>query len=329
MSIAAALSISQLTEDQAVEELARILDLAPDEADQLAFVHWKQEFSRRAQQLEQHIVHLQKVAAGDVPPGPEAETQDAPPHHLQPEPEPVPAATKEKPVSLRKTDDEKLASTLAYYQGFLARVKVRPGDRTLRNDCQKAACAVRTAARKAHHPEPVLEPLPPIPDPRPKGGTRPGDGVGMPKPKPAPIPTAPEPSQADVYPHHAAPLPEKAGPGPYKELTTEDLRALLPDQPIPTPVRARELAEEICRVVQTANRNNAALDSQGNEIPPVPVAPTSALREIRKAFWALLRDMEDMTYPERATLSHDLVFIQHQAAHALDLIEETEIPEAG
>ena len=241
MSIAAALPINQLTEDQAVEELARILDLAPDEADQLAFVHWKQEFSRRAQQLEQHIVHLQKVAGADVLPGPEAETQDAPPHHLQPEPPPSPAATKEKPVSLRKTDDEKLASTLAYYQGLLARVKVCPGERTLRNDCQKAACAVRAAARKAHHPEPVLEPLPPIPDPRPKGGTH----------------------------------------------------------------------------------------SQEDELPPVPVAPTSALREIRKAFWALLRDMEDMTYPERAALSYDLVFIQHQAAHALDLIEETEIPEAG
>ena len=57
--------------------------------------------------------------------------------------------------------------------------------------------------------------------------------------------------------------------------------------------------------------------------------PTPDREEIREAFWALLRDMEDMTYPERAALSYDLVFIQHQAAHALDLIKETEIPEAG
>lgn len=73
----AAFPVHTLTEDQAVEELGQILDSAPPEEDVVALYHWKQEHTVRAQQLEHHILRLQRAA--------KPETQNAPPHHLQPE----------------------------------------------------------------------------------------------------------------------------------------------------------------------------------------------------------------------------------------------------
>lgn len=62
--------VTALTEDQAVEELAAILDAAPPEEDQLARIRWGQEHAQRAQQLEQHIVHLHQVAGAAETPAP-------------------------------------------------------------------------------------------------------------------------------------------------------------------------------------------------------------------------------------------------------------------
>lgn len=76
--------VSTLTADQAVDELAKILDSAPDESDQLAFICWKRDYSARAQQLEQHIIHLQNLSEKAIqsPAGSDPISQDAPPPSL-------------------------------------------------------------------------------------------------------------------------------------------------------------------------------------------------------------------------------------------------------
>jgi hypothetical protein len=376
VSIAAALPISQLTEDQAVEELARICDLAPDESDQLAFVHWKQEFSKRAQQLEQHIVHLQKVAGVDALPGPEPETQDAPPHHLQPEPAPGPAGTTErKPVSAKKTPKEKLQRYLDAYNTILAQVHADPKDRDLRGRLSSAKANVKFCCKSLKLTEPTLAAAPPIPDPRPKGGARPGDGVGMPaKPKAAPkmwdgqhaAETSPE-TVAFVEKHMpelaASPLGrlvaaevaertgEKAGPDPYVEPTAEDLRALLPDQPVIHITEShvagdpRELAEAIRRVVQAGNQNRAAIDRQASTadldqrdrfameppffvpgIQPEPTAQDRA-RDIQRLFWPLCQSIEDLPDREAIRPALDVIHARLQTAYAL--VDEAVVSEAG
>ena len=63
MNPAAAMPVTALTEDQAVEELERLLDAAPDEEDQLIHIQWHQANAGRVKQLEQHILHLQRQAA--------------------------------------------------------------------------------------------------------------------------------------------------------------------------------------------------------------------------------------------------------------------------
>ena len=313
MSIAAALPINQLTEDQAVEELARILDLAPDEADQLAFVHWKQEFSRRAQQLEQHIVHLQKASGADALLGPEPETQDAPPHHLQPEPAPGPAATKEK-KPMGKSPKEKLAVQVDLYAENLAKSKADPTNTQLRKNVQTIRWRIGNMTKEFKLTYPDLEPLPPLPNPL--KGPAPKATHSMP------------PALEGRAKRELEPLTEKAGPGPYVEPTAEQI--LQAAETHRAALGMPMACGEDC-IHPSHHHSSADLDFRDHQpqLARVTIAPGSALREIRKAFWALLRDMEDMAYPERAALSHDLVFIQHQAAHALELIEEETVSEAG
>lgn len=310
----AATPVHQLDADQAVEELARILDSAPDESDQLAMIHWRTANTTRAQQLEQHILHLAKMAGADALPGPVPESQDAPPHHLQPEKETTVNPNQEKVQEalielLTVTDQANAAPDRATFK-------------TLHTRAGNLRFKIRDKCRKHGITEPEM-PDPPV-------------NPFLIAPEAAPMPTGSEPAA------HALVITEeneeraqtlqmlenlspKAGPGPYVDLTAEALRSMLPD-----PFLQRSACADDC-IHPDHHHSTADLDWRDSQpqLPRVTVAPSGAIREIRKALWGLLRDMEDMTYAERAALSRDLVFIQHQAAHGLDLIEETEIPEAG
>jgi hypothetical protein len=132
--------VSTLTELQAAEELAALLDAEPDQADVLAHLHWAQESASRIQQLEQHIAYLQSLT------------------------------TKEMPMAPHKTDPkERLKIALDCYLTWLGKVKEKPGDRSIRKQTSKFATHVRALAKQFQLPCPDLPALPEIPDPKQKG----------------------------------------------------------------------------------------------------------------------------------------------------------------
>ncbi|HLP31480.1 MAG TPA: hypothetical protein VK150_08970, partial [Geothrix sp.] len=59
--------VRALTEEDAVERLAAVLDTAPPETDVLARYHWIQENAQLVQQLEAHILHVQKNPPEEKP----------------------------------------------------------------------------------------------------------------------------------------------------------------------------------------------------------------------------------------------------------------------
>ena len=240
-------AVSTLTEDQAVEELGQILDSAPDETDVLALHHWKQENSARAQQLEFHIMHLQK--------GTKPELQDAPPHHLQPEPAKASAIAKEKPVSAKKTPKEKLDHLMTAWIAAWEATSAAPSDRALRDKASsiRSQMKVLCASFKIHMPD--LTPLPALPDPKPKGGARVVDK------KPAP----------------PAPVAEKAGPGPYEPPTAQDLRELL-HQVDP----AASFEEVLTQLEQVAPPRAVSGTIELVQDAPDPLLVRATIRQIRR-----------------------------------------------
>jgi len=181
--------VSTLTEDEAVAELADIMDARPADEEVLAVHHWQRDNSIRARLLEAHIMQIQKLG----------KPQDAPPPQLQPEPAPAPAATKEKFVPTPKTPKEKMETRVAAYARALENVKADPANRELRNLASKARSNVTIIAKSMKLVEPALEPLPALPDPKRRDlGTR---LVELP--------------------------PKNDAPGPYVAPTPADLREIL------------------------------------------------------------------------------------------------------
>ena len=165
MSRTSAFPVHTLTEDQAVEELAEIFDSAPPEEDQLARIHWSQENAARAQQLEQHIAHLQRRDGGPGgSPAPSGEQQVAPPPHLQPETAEasLPIPTKEKTVPAKKTPKEKLQSLVDSYHVLVAKLQDDPTNRRYRDDASTCKSRMSNLERDFHLTRPELQPIPSI-----------------------------------------------------------------------------------------------------------------------------------------------------------------------
>jgi hypothetical protein len=333
VSIAAALPINQMTSDQALDELVRLTDLRPPDEDVLGVIHWQQENSHRAQQLEAHILHLAKTSGAGALPGPEPEPQDAPPHHLQPESTPDPAATPRYAMHppLKKTPQQKLDHMLDRFATIAAKVQANPGDRDARDDFSTIRSNIKSLVKGTGLPMPKLADLPPLPNPVRKG----------PAAKNAPALRALPKVQI-----------EKAGPGPYKELTPEDLRALLPDQPVihisesHVAGDSQELAEAIRRVVQAGNQNRAALDRHVSTAdldqrdrtlhrraaPEMFAAPSDALeslRRIRRDTWLLLAQLADLEPQEREPFRPGLSAIAAGMTQGLVLLDEPPVSVAG
>ena len=194
--------VNTLTEDQAVAELAEIMDSRPADEEVLAVHHWQRDNAVRAQQLEAHIVHLQHLA---------------PPQQLPPDPPPAPAATKEIPVSPKKTPQEKLDHLLRAFGSAMVLVHGAPGNRAFRDKVNTLRSNIRQLCRDEDLLEPKLQAMPDLPDPKPKGIARP----------------APEPPGA-----------------PYVPPTAEDIRALLPTPSTPTHAKAVYPAHQVIRGIR-------------------------------------------------------------------------------
>jgi len=335
--------INLLSEEQAVAELDRLVSSQPDETDFLKLIKWEQENRQRIQQLQSHILHLQRLAAH----GEEA----------APAPEPEPQPVKEKyvptPPLNTKPADVKLATSLAYYQGILSRAQVRPSDRDLRNNCLKAASAVRACAKKLGLPVPEMGPLPEIPDPK-RGGDqthrnaritaeRQGDIPAAPAP---PVPTARQREILDenefklgiiselqdvAEPGLESPALEKAGPGPYMQPTSADILAELAQRQhhhVEEPAQADVYAHHMMPEASTADLD---FHDRNRRVPiaPDPTALHAAIRRLRQDTCRLLVLMEEADPQDRADHHGSLQVLYAYVGQALELVGEAAIPEAS
>ena len=358
MNFAPLLPVTQLTEDQAVDELARILDSAPPEDDALALIHWKQANSARAQQLEAHIIHLQRVTAGatnasdsatelpiDEKPAPIPElvnSQDAPPHHLQPEPSPGPAVVaKERTVSPRKTPKEKLQSLVDSYHVLVDKLQDDPTNRRYRDDASTCKSRMNSMEREFHLTRPELRPIPPIKMGRPVG-------VPLAAPKGSLVidqvldrfvlepPAADEalPEEGEIAPGGIrGPYPEtstKVGPGPYIPPTAEDLCAMFPSHaptteelvqgclPPHSPERIHEIAADLAVAIDGATRGPEAIRRLRQK-----------LRDLRHDLVPVLIQLENLTPQERAIASEDFQSFLNLALTAEILMGEPDLSQVG
>lgn len=235
--------IHTLTEEQAVAELAEIMDAAPPEDQVFERNQWARGNGHRAQQLEAHIVHLhKKVGQGGEAPAPALEivnSEVTPSHHLQPEPvptpeirQPAPAATTEKPMphaQPKKDPAQVIADAVAAAGERHAAILKDPSNRDLRKKYAVYCSAIRINAKKLGQAAPILLELPPLPDPKPKGGNLlrkrelPPALKGRAAALPPPVTREPEPSQAEVYGHHLGPVDRKVEAVPYEPPTAQDL----------------------------------------------------------------------------------------------------------
>ena len=121
-----------LTEIEAAEELARILDSAPE--DRIERTRWKADNALVINRLQLHIAGLQhRLVAIPAPPTP-----------------------------------TRMECLLATYAQTMAAVKQDPGNRDLRHRVSTIKSNAVIYAKKQQLPEPEFEALPPIPDPLPK-----------------------------------------------------------------------------------------------------------------------------------------------------------------
>lgn len=107
-----------LTEDQAVEELAAILDAEPEPDDVLAHIHWAQDNAGRIQQLEQHIAHLQSLPKVEPVPALRPAKEDP----TQPLPPMSPMPHKERSMPFKKD----LSHRLQEYEAALEWIRSAP-----------------------------------------------------------------------------------------------------------------------------------------------------------------------------------------------------------
>jgi len=134
------------------------------------------------------------------------------------EPDPIPTPIPKEETAVKPS--EKLTHKVNLYNQALAKANASPSDVQLRKNVMTARNRVKNMAASYHLAEPELEPLPPAPMGR-KPHVMPPALEGRAKHDLGPLPPTPPFCRPE-------PLTEKAGPGPYKEPTAEDLRALLP-----------------------------------------------------------------------------------------------------
>ena len=217
--------VHTLTADQAAEELELLMDerfLVEDKPAE--FHHWKTENAQRVVDLEAWFLMHQK----DEMPAAALKAQDAPPHHLQPEPVPGPAATKEKPMPSPSTSPdpvaERLAGLLTKFNDLALQVPNAPNGKAcvkIRQTMHNTKFAIRSLCNRNGLAVPELPEIPPNP-------------FSEVPPPAAPIAKKPEPEPTvdqveEEHEERTSTLPpvedlsEKAGPGPYKEPTTEQI----------------------------------------------------------------------------------------------------------
>lgn len=230
MNPTAAFPVHTLTRDQAEAELEQLCDerfLVEDNP--IEFARWKKDKAQRVTELEVWIMTQSPRLAAMVPSEPE--TQDAPPHHLQPEPPKASAAPKEKPVSARKTPKEKMQSLVDAYHTLVEKIQVDPTIKRIRDDASTCKTRMRMLEREFHITAPELRPIPPLPA-RAWRSSPAAVAEVLDRFLPT-VPEAPSPCGEEcVHPdhHHAALRAPKAGPGPYQEPTAKEIRDLLPNR---------------------------------------------------------------------------------------------------
>lgn len=288
-------AVTTLTEDQAVEELAAILDAAPDETDQLAFIHWKQDHSIRAQQLGQHIEHCQRAAKA--------------------EPEPI----KEKPT-MPDSVTERLAALLAKFNDLALQIPLAATSKDcsrIRQTAHNTTYAIRTLCTKHGLAVPELEvPANPF-------STASAPAVDL-------SPAFNEPPTVDqveaILTPHSGPRPlDKAGPGPYVPPTPDDLWAALQGQ-----TRLGSPCADDC--VHPEHHHSADLDMRDHQpqLPRVAVVPSGALeiaRQICSTFWPLCQMLDEMDDRETLRPALDQIHARLQTAYAL--LDEVSVDQAG
>jgi len=262
VSPTAAFPVNTLSEIQALDELAAIMDARPGDEDPLEVIHWQQNNSYRAQQLEAHILHLQ---------------QNAPPQQLQPDPEPTVNPNEEKvQEALAELIDVTSKANLTHDWATF---------KTLQNRSANLRFKIRDKCRKYGIPEPEL-PEPPV-----------NPFLVAPEAAPAPTARQREIQEENEYrqgtiqqmldvqePGLESPRLEKAGAGPYVPPTTASLLAAME--------RRSPCAEDcICPEHQRSAYPVAPAVHQMQAAPPTTQARAE---QIRRSLTTLLADIDAM-----------------------------------
>ncbi len=341
MSPTAAFPVNTLTEIQALDELAAIMDARPGDEDPLEVIHWQQTNSHRAQQLEQHILHLQQ----------HPRTEDAPPQQLQPEPEQEPTVS--------NPNQEKVREALAELIDVTAMANFAHDRGTFKTLQQRSAnlrFKIRDKCRKHGITEPEL-PAPPVnpflvaapePDNRPK--------VVLP---PTPDPILPPFSEPALTPHQRlvaeeceersqtiasimdmqepgleSPALPKAGPGPYT-CSPEEIRAELARQQHHVEASAADL--DFCDHLGIApppdgpGIGREPLDAEDRRwlgfAPPAPPTAQDRADRIRRDLTALLPEIDALE--DRQSIRPWLDAIEARIQMCYLLAEEPALGEVG
>jgi len=301
--------ISHLTETQAVEQLDRLLSTQPDDSDFLPLLHWEQEHRRTIDQLQQHIMHLQRTA------------QDAPPQQLQPEPE-------ETPVN---PNEEKVREALAELIDVTAKANAAPDKSTfasLQQRCHAIRWKIRDKCRRYGIKEPNLPELAVNPFTTPE----------------LPVPAVPTARQREIdeenefrqgtiqqlldvlEPGLESPALEKAGPGPYMQPTSADILAELAQQKhhhVEEPAQAdvyAHYADVSATDLDFRDRNCGAVS---------PHAPTAIERadRIRRDLTVLLAELDALADRQALRPALDAIWARLQMCY--QVVDEGTMSEAG
>ena len=300
--------VHTLTLDQAVDELAAIFDSRPDDDQVIALRRWKDEYSQRAVDLEAWIL-MKTPKEKAQQPEPAAETEDAPPQHLQ---KPPKVAAKRKPPITKKTPAEKLKAYVADYARAVEKVAADPSNRPLRYAASTVRSHIKTLCSQFRLNMPELAPLPTLPDPKPKGGAAQHPKAVKPE-EPGPAPTVDQVLDEHVKEIHIH--PEKVGPGPYEPPTAAQIQAHLPSN---SGARVREIAAGLAKAIDDSERN---IDR--------PRRLRMELRGLRHDLIPVLIKLELLTPAQRAECREDFQGLLNLVLTAEILMSEPDISQAG
>jgi hypothetical protein len=222
---AAATPIHLLTEDQAVEEMDRLLSTQPSEADFLDLLKWEQAHRQTVTQLQAHILHLQRLAA----------QQGQPTEPITPPPAPEAKEEPAMPTTQPEIRNERLDRLCRDYLQLLAELQENPADQPKRNKASILRSNALRLADKIGADVPDLPRLPELPYPAPS--THPAVPVPAAKAAPTPIPPRePDPvtfreETVALVEKICAPVDIKKVAVPYEDVTADTLRAALRLQP--------------------------------------------------------------------------------------------------